>query len=123
MENVVLIVHLILALGLIGVVLLQRSEGGGLGLGGGGGGGLVSSRGAATALGKVTWALAIAFICTSLALTVIAAQKAGGNSVLDRLGIDAPATRDGEIPSGDLLLPPSSTGGDADGNLLPRADE
>ena len=75
MENVVLIVHLILALGLIGVVLLQRSEGGGLGLGGGGGGGLVSSRGAATALGKVTWALAIAFICTSLTLTVIAAQK------------------------------------------------
>ena len=77
MENVVLIVHLILALGLIGVVLLQRSEGGGLGLGGGGGGGgLVSSRGAATALGKVTWGLAIAFIITSLTLTVIAAQKA-----------------------------------------------
>ncbi|RZV99780.1 MAG: preprotein translocase subunit SecG, partial [Rhodobacteraceae bacterium] len=37
MENVVLVIHLILALGLIGVVLLQRSEGGGLGLGGGGG--------------------------------------------------------------------------------------
>ena len=50
MENVILIVHLILALALIGVVLLQRSEGGGLGMGGGGGGGgLVSSRGAATA--------------------------------------------------------------------------
>ena len=121
MENVVLIVHLILALGLIGVVLLQRSEGGGLGLGGGGGGGLVSSRGAATALGKVTWALAIAFICTSLTLTVIAAQKAGGNSVLDRLGIDAPATQEGEIPSGDLLLPPSSTDGEGGGDLLPRA--
>ena len=124
MENVVLIVHLILALGLIGVVLLQRSEGGGLGLGGGGGGGgLVSSRGAATALGKVTWALAIAFICTSLTLTIIAAQKAGGNSVLDRLGIDAPASQDGDIPSGDILLPPSSTDSDAGGGLLPRADE
>ncbi len=124
MENVVLIVHLILALALIGTVLLQRSEGGGLGLGGGGGGGgLVSSRGAATALGKVTWALAIAFICTSLTLTIIAAQKAGGNSVLDRLGIDAPATQDGDIPSGDLLLPPSSSGGDTGDGLLPRADE
>ena len=66
MENVVLIVHLILALCLIGVVLLQRSEGGGLGLGGGGGGGgLVSARGAATALGKVTWLFAIGFICTA----------------------------------------------------------
>ena len=38
MENVVLVIHLILALGLIGIVLLQRSEGGGLGIGGGGGG-------------------------------------------------------------------------------------
>ncbi len=124
MENVVLIVHLILSLALIGTVLLQRSEGGGLGLGGGGGGGgLVSSRGAATALGKVTWALAIAFICTSLTLTIIAAQKAGGNSVLDRLGIDAPATQDGDIPSGDLLLPPSSTDENSGGGLLPRADE
>ncbi len=123
MENVVLIVHLILALSLIGVVLLQRSEGGGLGLGGGGGGGLVSSRGAATALGKVTWILAIAFIATSITLTIIAAQKAGGNSVLDRLGIEAPVTQDGEIPSGDLLLPPSSSGGVDGGGLLPRADE
>ncbi len=55
MENVVLVIHLILALSLIGVVLLQRSEGGGLGIGGGGGGGLMSARGAATALSKITW--------------------------------------------------------------------
>ena len=122
MENVVLIVHLILALCLIGVVLLQRSEGGGLGLGGGGGGGLVSSRGAATALGKVTWAFAIAFIITSITLTIIAAQKAGGNSVLDRLGIEAPAAQQGDIPTGDQLLPPTS-GGETGGSLLPRADE
>ena len=122
MENVILIVHLILALGLIGVVLLQRSEGGGLGLGGGGGGGgLVSSRGAATALGKVTWLFAIAFICTSITLTIIAAQKAGSNSVLDRLGIETPApVEDGELPSGDLLLPPSGGAGESQ---LPRADE
>ncbi len=61
MENVVLIVHLILALGLIAVVLLQRSEGGGLGMGGGGGG-AVSGRSAATAMGKITWVLATLFI-------------------------------------------------------------
>ena len=48
-ENVVLVIHLILALCLIGAVLLQRSEGGGLGLGGGGGGGLVNARSAASA--------------------------------------------------------------------------
>ena len=59
MENVVLIIHLLLALALIGVVLLQRSEGGGLGMGGGGG--AMTGRAAATALGKVTWLLAAAF--------------------------------------------------------------
>ena len=90
MENVVLTVHLLLALALIGVVLLQRSEGGGLGMGGGGGGGAMSGRSAATALGKLTWLLAIAFICTSLALTIIAAKNAAGSSVLDRI-TDAPA--------------------------------
>ena len=52
MENVVLIIHLLLALGLIGIVLMQRSEGGGLGIGGGGGGGAVAGRSAATALGN-----------------------------------------------------------------------
>lgn len=122
MENVVLVIHLILALGLIGVVLLQRSEGGGLGLGGGGGGGLVSSRAAATALGKVTWALAIAFIITSLALTIIAARKSANSSVLDQIGIDAPAPAGGDLlPSGDALLPPT-TGGEGGGLDLPRAD-
>lgn len=121
MENVILIVHLILALCLIGVVLLQRSEGGGLGLGGGGGG-LVSARGAATALGKVTWAFAIAFICTSITLTIIAAQKSASGSVLDRIGADAPISRElPDLPSGDALLPPSS--GDGGGLNLPRADE
>jgi len=124
MENVVLIVHLILALCLIGVVLLQRSEGGGLGLGGGGGGGLVNARSAATALGKVTWLLAIAFICTSLTLTIIAAQNATGSSVLDRIGVQAPAGADGDatLPSGDALLP-SLPGADSDGALdLPQAE-
>ena len=53
MQAVVLTIHLLLALALILVVLLQRSEGGGLGIGGGG---VMTSRGAATALSKVTWA-------------------------------------------------------------------
>ena len=61
MQNVVLIIHLLLAISLIGLVLLQRSEGGGLGMGGGGaGGGAMSGRAAASALTKLTWGLAIA---------------------------------------------------------------
>jgi len=122
MENVVLTVHLLLALALIGVVLLQRSEGGGLGMGGGGGG-AQTGRSAATALGKLTWVLAIAFICTSMTLTVIAAKNSAGSSVLDRI-VDRPAASaaDEEDPAaatGGTLLPPAA--GD-DAPLLPTAE-
>ncbi|MYM56458.1 preprotein translocase subunit SecG [Thalassovita mangrovi] len=121
MENVVLIIHLLLALALIGVVLMQRSEGGGLGMGGGGG--AVTGRAAATALGKITWVLAIGFICTSITLTIIAAEKSAGGSVLDRVGTGATATEetgDTTAPAaGNDLLPPSA--GD-NAPLVPRAD-
>ena len=113
MENVVLIIHLILALSLIGVVLMQRSEGGGLGMGGGGG--IMSARGAATALGKVTWILAIGFICTSIGLTIISAEKSALASVVDRAGsdasgTDAPADGTAGTSLGTDLLPPSDDG-------------
>jgi preprotein translocase subunit SecG len=121
MENVVLTIHLLLALSLIGVVLLQRSEGGGLGMGGGGGGGAMSGRAAATALGKMTWILAAAFIVTSLTLTIIAAQQSAGSSVLDRMG-DRPAPVEDSapgLPGSDSLLPPSA---DDSAPLTPTAD-
>ncbi len=106
MENVVLTIHLILAFLLIGVVLLQRSEGGGLGMGGGGGGAM-SSRGAASALTKLTWIFAIAFICTSIVLTIFAARNADGVSVVDQPGTAAPATETAPAaPLGDLSVPP-----------------
>ena len=124
MENVVLTIHLILALLLIGVVLLQRSEGGGLGIGGGGG--TVSARGAATALTKLTWLLAAAFIVTSITLTILATRGGEGGSVVDSVATDtAPAAEDAaEAPAtpalGGNLLPPST--GDAP-VTPPRADE
>jgi preprotein translocase subunit SecG len=109
MQAVVLTIHLLLALALILVVLLQRSEGGGLGMGGGSG--LMTSRGAATALSKVTWALGAAFVVTSLMLTILAARDAGGGSVIDRLGPTLPASTAPVTPApgleGDLL--PEST--------------
>ena len=109
MSNVTLVIHLILALVLICIVLLQRSEGGGLGIGGGGGG-VMSGRQAATALGKLTWVCAIAFLCTSLALTILTAREQAGDSVLERLGSNADenppdAGADNSIV-GDNLLPP-----------------
>lgn len=110
MENVVLTVHLILALCLIGAVLLQRSEGGGLGMGGGGGGGggVMSGRQAASAMSRMTWIFAVAFICTSITLTVFAARNVTGGSVVDRLGVPAPATQGpAGLPANDLLPPGS----------------
>jgi preprotein translocase subunit SecG len=118
MENVVLIIHLILALGLIAIVLMQRSEGGGLGMGGGG---ASSTRPPSTALGKVTWVLAIGFIITSISLTIIAAQKSAGSSVLDRVGGAAPTDNSAPaLPSGDGSLLPPAEGDNAP--LVPTAD-
>ena len=120
MQNVVLIVHLLLALVLIGVVLLQRSEGGGLGIGGGDGN-PSAGRPPLTAMAKLTWVLAVAFIITSLTLTIMAAQQSATTSVLDRLGVptapSAPAVP--SLPSGDGLLPPSI----ADDTLAPPPAE
>jgi preprotein translocase subunit SecG len=73
MATVLLIIHIMLALALIGVVLLQRSEGGALGIGGGGGGGgFMSGRGAANFLTRATAGLAAAFFATSLILALVA---------------------------------------------------
>jgi len=106
MHAAVLTIHLLLALALILVVLLQRSEGGGLGIGGGGG--IMTSRGAATALSKVTWMLGIAFVATSLSLTIMAARDAGTGSVVDT--VLPPA----EAPAG----APAAPG--LEGDLLPQ---
>ena len=130
MENVVLTIHLILALLLIGVVLLQRSEGGGLGMGGGGGG-TMSARGAATAMTKLTWIFAAAFIVTSITLTILATRGGDGGSVVDTATTDAPATAPatdapatgGGLAGTDLSLP-GTAGGSSDAPATPpRADE
>jgi preprotein translocase subunit SecG len=122
MENVVLTIHLILALCLVGIVLLQRSEGGGLGMGsgGGGGGGAMKGRAPGSALTKLTWVFAVAFIVTSLTLTLFAAKNSAGSSVIDQFGgtVSAPATP--QSPLGSDLLPPAP----ANAPLTPpRADD
>jgi preprotein translocase subunit SecG len=119
MATVVLTIHLMLALALIVVVLLQRSEGGGLGIGGGGGG-IMTGRGAASALSKVTWVLGIAFVCTSLALTVIAAREGATGSVLDRIGVDQGDVAAPDTGLGDDLLPEIPPVGPSAPNALPE---
>ncbi|VAW10440.1 Protein translocase membrane subunit SecG [hydrothermal vent metagenome] len=88
MQSVLLIIHLMIAVSLVGVVLLQRSEGGALGIGGGGGGGgmggIMSGRGAASALTRTTAILAAAFFATSIALSLVGGGD-DGSSLLDRI--------------------------------------
>lgn len=122
MQNVLLIIHLIVAICLISAVLLQRSEGGALGMGGGGGG-LVTSRGAETALSKLTWGLAIAFLSTSILLTVLAGGREGG-SVFDRMQTGGGETESIPLPDlggDDGLLPPAAE--EPGGNVEPTAPE
>jgi preprotein translocase subunit SecG len=95
MQAVVLTIHLLVCIALIGLVLLQRSEGGALGMGGGNSGALMSGRGAADALARMTQIAGFAFLITSLSLTVLSgAASSQGQSVFDllpRLQHSAPA--------------------------------
>jgi preprotein translocase subunit SecG len=110
METVILAIHLILALLLIGVVLLQRNEGGALLSGGGN----TQARGQATPLTKLTWLFATAFIATSLTLAIISARDAKGGSVVDTTTtapVEAPAApteADLLPPTAESLLPPTA---------------
>lgn len=74
MEQVLLVIQVILAVGLIGMVLIQRSDSDGFGLSGGSGNNLLSGRGTANAMTRITAVLATLFILNSLALSVIAAR-------------------------------------------------
>lgn len=87
MITVILVIHLLIALALIGTVLLQRSEGGALGIGGGGGGGMsgfMTGRGTANLLTRITAILAGSFMVTSIALTLLAQGQTGSISILDQ---------------------------------------
>ena len=89
--TLVLIVHTLLAIALVAVILLQRSEGGGLGIGGGNAGGLVSARGAADLMTRLTTIIAGLFILTSLGLAILYGQVGKTRQ------IDAAAAQHGRV--------------------------
>jgi preprotein translocase subunit SecG len=70
MQTVIVLIHLMVVVAMIGVIMLQRSEGGGLGIGSTGG--FMSSRGTANVLTRATAVLAATFFVTSLALSILA---------------------------------------------------
>jgi preprotein translocase subunit SecG len=79
----VLVIHCILAIALVGVVLLQRSEGGALGMGGGPSG-FMTARGASNLLTRATSILATLFVLTSLGLAGIAAGAGKSSSAIEK---------------------------------------
>ena len=81
MSTVLLLIHVMVAVALVGVILLQRSEGGALGIGGGGG--FMTGRSAGNALTKTTAILAASFFATSLALSLLAGQHGAAPSILN----------------------------------------
>jgi preprotein translocase subunit SecG len=86
MQTVIIVLHLMIVATLIGAVLLQKSEGGGLGVGGGGGGGgFMSSRGTANLLTRTTGFLAAGFFITSLTLSWLASYDRKPASVINQL--------------------------------------
>ena len=103
MIQIILAIHLIIAVALVGVVMLQRSEGGGLGIGGGGGGGgggmggLIGNRTTANLLTRATAGLAAAFFDTSITLAILAGGTRAPTSILD--GGEAPAVPAAEEPA------------------------
>jgi preprotein translocase subunit SecG len=123
MATVLLAIHLMVAAALVGVVLLQKSEGGALGMGGGGSGGFLTGRGTANLLTRVTAGLAAAFFTTSIALTLLAKQSAPVGSVFDKASTSAPATPGAPAAPGAAPatpVAPSSGGGILD-KLQPPA--
>jgi len=83
MQTVLIVIHLMIVLALVGVVLIQRSEGGGLGIGGGSG--FMSARGTANALTRTTAILATLFFITSLGLGILTRYQGRPSDILDRI--------------------------------------
>src|SRR6266516_2288067 len=82
MQTVIIVIHLMVVLAMTGVVLLQRSEGGGLGMGNTGGG-FMTNRGSANVLTRTTATLAAVFFATSLVLSILAGWDRKPHSILE----------------------------------------
>jgi preprotein translocase subunit SecG len=113
MQTVVIVIHLMIVAVLIGAVLLQKSEGGGLGMGGGAG--FMSSRGTANLLTRMTAILAVGFFITSLFLSWLAGYDRKPSSI-----IGSPASQSAPAGGATPVAPPTS-GGVLD--ALKKADE
>jgi preprotein translocase subunit SecG len=116
MQTVIIVIHLMIVVVLIGAVLLQKSEGGGLGMGGGAG--FMSSRGTANLLTRTTAVLAMGFFVTSLLLSWLAGLNRAPSSIIST---QTPASQSQPAGGATPVAPPTSGGGVLD--TLKKADE
>ncbi|MBV2185838.1 MAG: preprotein translocase subunit SecG [Rhizobium sp.] len=131
MQTVLIVIHLMIVLALVGVVLIQRSEGGGLGVGGGSG--FMSARGTANALTRTTAILATLFFITSLGLGLLARYEAKPTDILDRIPAGTtvpggnvldqlPGANGAAAPAADGAAAPAANGAAAPAPAAPKAD-
>ena len=116
MQTVIILIHLMIVLAMVGLVLIQKSEGGGLGMGGGSGGGFMSNRGTANVLTRATGILAALFFATSLFLSILAGYDRKPSSI-----VGTPASQTAPVSGGATPVQPPTSGGVLD--TLKKVDE
>ena len=104
---ILFVIHVLIAIALIGVVMLQKSEGGALGMGGGGMSGFMTGRSTSNLLTRTTAILAVAFFCTSILLVKLSGPSTAPHSILDQG--PAPATPTPATPTPAAPTPAAPT--------------
>ncbi|AMM84950.1 preprotein translocase subunit SecG [Martelella sp. AD-3] len=122
MQTVLIVIHLIIVVALAGVILIQRSEGGGLGIGGGSG--FMTARGTANALTRTTAILATLFFITSLGLGILARYQGNPSDILDRIEQNAESDGQGILNQlGGSITTETPAAGDAGGSAVPTTGD
>lgn len=128
MQTVLLVIYLMIVVALIGVVLIQRSEGGGLGIGGGSG--FMSARGAANALTRTTAILATLFFVLALGMNVLSRFEGRPTDILNRIPsttgqgkgiLDSLGGQNGAAPAGSQPQPANNSGVPNSGAVAPQS--
>ncbi|MGY5811658.1 preprotein translocase subunit SecG [Rhizobium sp. LEGMi198b] len=128
MQTVLLVIYLMVVIALIGVVLIQRSEGGGLGIGGGSG--FMSARGTANALTRTTAILAALFFVLALGMNVLSRFEGRPTDILNRIPstagqgngiLDSLGGQKGAPPAGGQSQPANNNGVPNSGAVAPQS--
>jgi len=129
MQTVLIVIHLLIVIALVGVVLIQRSEGGGLGIGGGSG--FMTARGTKNALTRLTAILALCFFATSIALVVLDSVSNPAADIINRIPAketqvptqNTPSTATEQIPTGEGQAPANNANQPAGSNQSGNEDQ